>query len=458
VVLHWPIITMSANAGVGALLAAGKNNDVEALLRALSAGVSVNATNQIGQTALHVASIWGNSKVVQALLQGRADTSASNQFGVTPLHYAAQNGKYEVAQLLLAAGADTKAEAKNGMKPYETAKEDEMRALCGGPAMALHAAVKRRDLAQLRELVAAEGTDLAEQDPDGQTAVHLAVQAALAKDGSDGDGSCGADEEAMAILSALLAVAEGSTAASLRLAHELHAADGTVPLHLAAARGDGHMVQMLLESGASVDAKTRLRGHMFNGDWVRRAADGSVDPLSHLGGGGGSGGGDGGKKGGATSAAVSVIQQLLSRGADTNARDKDMRTPLHQAVAHGLYDVAEMLLASGADPSLGCKAIGMESSALHQATMKGDAKMVELLLRHGRDGGSGGRLDVDCRGRGGWTALCLAARSGNVDVAKALLAAGADPGLRMENGKTASEIAHTNKKAALVALLDASAQ
>ena len=49
--------------GFGAILAAAKENDVEALSLALEAGMSVNATNQIGQSALHVAAIWGNAEV-----------------------------------------------------------------------------------------------------------------------------------------------------------------------------------------------------------------------------------------------------------------------------------------------------------------------------------------------------------------------------------------------------------
>lgn len=97
----------------------------------------------------------------------------------------------------------------------------------------------------------------------------------------------------------------------------------------------------------------------------------------------------------------------------------------------------------------------MENTCLHQATLKGDAKMIALLLA--ASGAGAPPIQIDAPGRDGWTALCLAARSGNVPAAKALLGAGADAGLRMASGKTALEIATLNKKASMVALLSGAA-
>lgn len=45
--------------------------------------------NQIGQTALHVAALWGNCDALRALLDLGADANVQNMTGSTPLHFAA---------------------------------------------------------------------------------------------------------------------------------------------------------------------------------------------------------------------------------------------------------------------------------------------------------------------------------------------------------------------------------
>ena len=122
---------MAAKAEFGPILGAAKDNDASLLTKLLAAGASANVTNPMGQTPLHVASLWGNLEVSALLIEAKADLGAANQFGVTPLHYAAQNTRYEVARLLVANGARKDAVAQDGRMPHEMAKEDEMRVLCG---------------------------------------------------------------------------------------------------------------------------------------------------------------------------------------------------------------------------------------------------------------------------------------------------------------------------------------
>jgi ankyrin repeat protein len=105
---------------------------------------------------------------------------------------------------------------------------------------------------------------------------------------------------------------------------------------------------------------------------------------------------------------------------------------------------------------VGCKAIGTANNALHQATIRGDGAMIELLLRARAAAGPpnpAAALHVDSAGRGGWTPLGLAARAGDEKAVRALLAGGADAAVVMENGKTPLDIARTNKRAAIVQLL-----
>lgn len=144
---------------------------------------------------------------------------------------------------------------------------------------------------------------------------------------------------------------------------------------------------------------------------------------------------------------ASLVRLLLSAGADANVVDLELQTPLHVAILGGMHEVAELLLDAKADLSLGCKAFGANNTALHQATILRDVRMIKLLAKHG--------ADVDARGRDGWTPLGLAVRSGNAETAKALLEAKADPHAASGNGKTPLEIATLNKKKNLVELLQA---
>ena len=60
---------------------------IEALL---AAGADLNATNELGETPLHLAA-WNNSnpEVTKALIDRGADPNATNNYGETPLHLAA---------------------------------------------------------------------------------------------------------------------------------------------------------------------------------------------------------------------------------------------------------------------------------------------------------------------------------------------------------------------------------
>ena len=58
----------------------------------------VNATNSIGQTALHVAALWGSTESVAFLLQHGADIDATNSHGATPLPFAASKSRVDTVR------------------------------------------------------------------------------------------------------------------------------------------------------------------------------------------------------------------------------------------------------------------------------------------------------------------------------------------------------------------------
>ena len=65
-----------------------------------------------------------------------------------------------------------------------------------------------------------------------------------------------------------------------------------------------------------------------------------------------------------------------------NQKDAFGRAPLHWAAMRGDYEVVEMLLRSGADPSISSVHNGQ---ALHHAVQRGDLRSIDLLLKYGAD-------------------------------------------------------------------------
>ena len=323
------------------------------------------------------------------------------------------------------------------------------------PALALHDAVQKYDLAGMKSLIEA-GASLTEIDDDGSTPLHLAV--------------VGPPDAVQAMLSILLSSVDEDERLEAITAHD---DDGMTPLHLATRCSNSNVVDFMLCSideevrGDVLDYKTQRKGSLWNGDWGKKKADGSLDELDtehmtifhlaleRLDPSAGDDDDDDDSdddaeplSDAARAEGVAMVRLLIEHGADVNARDADARTPFHQAVDAGLHDVVEMLLEAGADPSLGCKAYGVANTALHQAVVRGDEGMVRLLIR------AAPHLDVDAAGQNGLTPLCLAARSNKEACAKALLDGGADPNkvTSFGGGKSALDIAKTNKRTGILKL------
>ena len=208
--------------------------------------------------------------------------------------------------------------------------------------------------------------------------------------------------------------------------------DGQTPLHRAASMGRKGVAEQLLANGADVNAKDK-QGNT---------------PL-HL-------AASGGEK--------DVAEQLLANGADVNAKDKDGDTPLYRAEGYRRKDVAELLRLHGGrdfrgeildavqggnlevvktllidDPSL----VSLSSrvtgrTLLHEAVSSDRKDVAEVLLAHG--------ADVRAKDDHGWTPLLLAAHEGKKDLVEQLLAHGADVNSRDKQGKTPLHWAKPNIK------------
>jgi hypothetical protein len=109
----------------------------------------------------------------------------------------------------------------------------------------------------------------------------------------------------------------------------------------------------------------------------------------------------------------------------------------------------KLLLDAAADVSSAARN-DLKVQALHAAVAVRNQPAVTLLLERGSD--------PNARQQSGYTPLMGAAGAGLDDLVSTLIAAGADPSLVSEDGKTASSIALERGHAELAARLDAAAR
>lgn len=131
---------------------------------------------------------------------------------------------------------------------------------------------------------------------------------------------------------------------------------------------------------------------------------------------------------------VSVMRELIDRGARVDQADSDGHTPLWHATFKNSDQAVSLLLRHGAKTEL--------NSALHLAAFKGNLEAAQSLI----DGGA----DVNVREARGETPLMVAVSNRNGlynlqgkydEVIALLLRRGADPGIVGDHGYSASQLA-----------------
>uniref|UniRef100_A0A8C2ZAN1 Euchromatic histone-lysine N-methyltransferase 2 n=1 Tax=Cyclopterus lumpus TaxID=8103 RepID=A0A8C2ZAN1_CYCLU len=113
---------------------------------------------------------------------------------------------------------------------------------------------------------------------------------------------------------------------------------------------------------------------------------------------------------------LEVCYILVQAGAQVDAQDKDLRTPLLEAIINNHIEVAHYLIQNGAT------VYHVEEdgyTGLHHAAKLGNLEIVNMLLETGQ-------VDVNAQDNGGWTPIIWSAEHKHVDVIKVLLNRGAD--------------------------------
>jgi cytohesin len=113
---------------------------------------------------------------------------------------------------------------------------------------------------------------------------------------------------------------------------------------------------------------------------------------------------------------ITQVNRLIDQGADVNSKEDD--TPLYTAAILAQRDIAEVLLARGADVNGKGDARGGDRTPLHGAALRGSKPVAELLIAKG--------ADLKAKDIAGATPLHMAAREGRKDVVELLVAKGAE--------------------------------
>jgi ankyrin repeat protein len=366
----------------------------------VQAGAAVN---------LHLAAYLGDAARVKSLIDSGADVTARDRNGWTPLCYAASHGYEEVAKLLIAAAGNLDDTDDGKIRKSNYASGTALReAICNG-----HEAIAK--------LLIDSGAKIVAEGRNDETPLCLAVR-------------CGRLEVVKLLL------AKGANA-NPPVGEDRYSV-GT-PLGTAIGHGRADIVETLIAAGADVNAgnksgRTPLLAAIATGcdqavDEAVRKRYGNSAPT-------GSAEFNAFVKGIQDRLATRMVTPLVAHGANVNKTDEAGVTPLHLAAAVGLKEVAELLLAKGADANAKTSqdlwggylemtgAVRAGATPLHAAATSGDPNTVKALLARG--------AQLDARDESGDTPLHHAAISGNTDVVEFLTAKGADVNAQNTEGAT----------------------
>jgi len=389
-------------------LTSARENDVEKLKSMINEGMSPEASNPFGFSALHIAALSGSVEAVSFLLSAGCSPNLLNKMMDTPLHCgaSAKTNNMEVCKLLIDAGADLHAVNRQGTEPFENAATQELRTLLGGPDQRIFDCCADGNAAALKKLLDdGEVTNLFVYDLDGDTPLNIAIRSN--------------NQE-------LVKTICGFNQACARQSDRV----GSFPIHVAVEEGDVEMIKLILSYGPDVNVPNMNASEYAAGSWQLKGED--LEPFDktalHL----AVEGGD-----------CEVAKLILDAGAALDELDFDRSTPLHHALEMQDVEMMDLLIEAGADINIPHPDF---STPLHLTAYQGSLAILEKLIA------AGANVNAVAAGDEA-TPLLYAARTGKLEKVRALLKAGADVKAVNVQGDSALHLAAVNGHKAVVEAL-----
>uniref|UniRef100_A0ABM0LU22 Uncharacterized protein LOC100376500 n=1 Tax=Saccoglossus kowalevskii TaxID=10224 RepID=A0ABM0LU22_SACKO len=415
----------------------------------LKSGADVNAAQENGETAMHIAARHGQLKMMQALLEEFGDTLCQSKTGENPLHISVRHCHWEIinelttylyreksrVESVLAINMQTvegetplhyAAEITKDMIHYENEDVDTVKILLENDAD-INITTKLTQETPLHYCARAGNADIMLQ-----MVKHLGparVQLAVNRQSKNG-------------WSPLLVASEQGHIDIVKILLQHNARvdvfdeHGKAALHLAAENGHVEVADILLWHKAFVNAKSKLgvtplhlgaqNGYNKLIKLLIETHNATIDALSlakqtplHM---------------AAQNGQLEVCETLLKMKADSNATDIHGQTPLHLAAENDHAEIVKLFLKH--KPELVNMANVDGSTCAHIAASKGSVAVIKELLRFNRIGVTTAKNKTNDS-----TALHLSAEGGHKEVVRVLIDAGASPTEENADGMTAIHLA-----------------
>ncbi|XP_039619512.1 ankyrin repeat domain-containing protein 27 isoform X2 [Polypterus senegalus] len=316
-----------------------------------------------GYTPLHIASVYGQSSLVDLLVSKGADINATDYHALTPLHLSCQKGYQSVTLLLLHYNANTNMQDNNGNTPLHLActygHEDSLNRSSQTSAEICSQSATLSSMSPLLTNLWCENKNekfkevdkLLRAVADGDTEM-VRYLFEWTDEESEGDFRDTLKLEFCHPLCQCPKCEPGQQKVTYNqiCGFEINVSnqDGFTPLHVAALHGRENLVSLLIAHGANINTEnahgaTSLHLACQNGN-------------------------------------LQAVRYLLGCNAKMNKKDHFGNTPLIHAVLRGDHDTVKVLLESGASLNI---SNSQGNTALHEAARANIPLLVELLVNSG---------------------------------------------------------------------------